>query len=128
MHNINEMKLNYKKLEGYGLILILFSFGWQMLETDLSNLSTDGDKYQIHEKIDKIYMITADLYSQSDLNKSGTYTSANFSDIVGNWKYWETLNKEKETVSWQLKWTINIRSLIFIIGSVMLILPKFKTD
>lgn len=122
------MKLNYKKLEGYGLILILFSFGWQMLETDLSNLSTDVDKYQIHEKLDKIYMITADIYSQSELNKSGTHTSADFSNIVGNWKYWEKLNTEKETVNWQLKWTLYIRSLIFIIGSIMLILPKFKTD
>jgi len=35
------ININYKKLEGYGLILILFSFGWQMLETDLSNLFTD---------------------------------------------------------------------------------------
>lgn len=118
-----------KKLEGYGLILILLSFGWQMLEQDLSNLSTTVDKYQIHEKLDKIYMITSDIYSQSELSKSKNepYTSADFSEILKNWKDWGYLEKEKETVNWQLEFSMVIRSIVFIIGSVLLIIPKFNS-
>ncbi|HRX23324.1 MAG: hypothetical protein H6548_02000 [Chitinophagales bacterium] len=124
---IYRMKSILKNLEGTGLIFILFSFGWQMFETDLSNQSTYLNNYHIHKKLDKIYMITADLYSQSKLNHSGTYTSADFSDIVNNWEYFDEPGKEIESVNRQLDWTFFFRSLLYIVGSLMLIISKFKS-
>lgn len=43
-------RISNKKIEGIGLILVLFAFGWQLLEYDLANLSNDVDLYQTHKK------------------------------------------------------------------------------
>jgi len=115
-----------KKLEGYGLILILISFAWQFLEINLTDISNEVDKYQQHEKIDDLYMIVADAYSNSEFNKSQVRSSSNFESINKNWKYWNNLKFEKKSVMSQLKWTFYFKSLIFIIGSVLLIIPKFR--
>jgi len=125
-NKIIRMKISNRKLEGYGLILILVSFGWQLLEINLTDLSNEVDKYQLHEKIDDLYMIIADAYSNSEFNSSQVRSSVNFESINKNWKYWKGLKIEKENLIGQLKWTFYLKSLIFILGSVLLIIPKFR--
>lgn len=115
-----------KKLEGWGLILILVSFGWQFLEVNLTELSNEVDKYQLHEKVDDLYMIIADVYSHSEFNNSQVRSSVDFETINKNWKYWNGLKNEKESLVGQLKWTFYLKSLLFIIGSIFLIIPKFR--
>ncbi|RIV46476.1 hypothetical protein [Flagellimonas pelagia] len=115
-----------KKLEGWGLILILVSFGWQFLEVNLTDLSNEVDKYQLHEKVDDLYMIIADAYSNSEFNNSQVRSSVDFETINRNWKYWKGLKREKESLVGQLKWTFYLKSLLFIIGSIFLIIPKFR--
>lgn len=125
-NKIVRMKISNKKLEGFGLILILLSFGWQLLEINLTDLSNEVDKYQLHEKIDGLYMLIADAYSNSEFNNSQIRSSANFKSINKNWKYWYGLKQEKENVVGQMKWTFYLKSFIFIIGSILLIIPKFR--
>lgn len=120
------MNLSNRRLEGYGLILVLISFGWQLLEINLTDLSNEVDKYQLHEKVDDLYMIIADAYSNSELNTSQVRNSVDFESINKNWKYWNGLKVEKESLVEQLKWTFYLKSLIFIVGSILLIVPKFR--
>lgn len=120
------MKYFTAHLEGFGLILLLLSFGWQMLEQDLSNLSSEVDKYQTHEKLDHLYNLIADMYSTSESNRSETNVMANFPYIVKDWKYWDDINKQKESILRQTKTSTIFRSLMYLIGSVLIIVSKFK--
>lgn len=122
------MKITNKKLEGYGLILILISFGWQYLEYNLDSINNNVEQYQIHQKLDYLYRITADVYTHSEYNKTDIRSSTDFEHINKNWKGWNSLKQEKESVSSQLNITLAIKSLIFIIGSLFLIIPKFRKE
>lgn len=120
------MYITDKKLEGWGLILILISFGWQFIEVNLADISNDVDKYQLHKKIDALYMIISDAYSHSEFNSSEVRSSVDFEHIAKEWKHWSSLKVQKESVSNQLQWTLYFKSIIFIVGSILLIIPKFR--
>lgn len=120
------MKYFTAHLEGFGLIFLLLAFGWQMLEQDLSTLSSDVDRYQTHEKLDHLYSLIADIYSTSESNRSETNIMANFPQIVKDWKYWDDMNKDKETVLSQAATSTIIRTALYLIGSVLIIVSKFK--
>jgi hypothetical protein len=122
------MKFTNKKLEGYGLILILFSFGWEYLEYNLDNINNDVEQYQIHQKLDYLYRITSTVYTNSEYNTTGIRSSTDFEYINKNWKGWNSLKQEKEGVSSQLEITLAVKSFIFILGSLLLIIPKFRRD
>lgn len=113
------------RLEGWGLILILASFLWQIIETDLQNMSQEVEYYKIHQKLDALWMLQSNEYANSPLNKSQVMNAIDFEYIFKNWKYYGADKKEYEPLNSQLKWAAIVRILIFVIGSGLLIVPKF---
>lgn len=113
------------KLEGIGLILILLAFGWQVFEEDIHVLSSTTDKYQLHEKLDAIWMLLVDEHFEVNERETFPAISTNVDLINKNWKYWSEIVEEKERITYQSKVVSTIRILLYLIGSVMLILPKF---
>ena len=117
-----------KWIETAGLILLLLSFGWQTFEEDINSLSNDVDTYQVHEKLDKIWSVLTDLYSHSDANTSNTHVLSSFDVELNGWKYWGDMLKEKERVDFQSKLFGGIRIGLYLIGSFLLIVPKFRKE
>lgn len=120
--DFNHKKMN--KLEEIGLILILIAFGWQVFEEDFDVLSSTTDKYQLHEKLDAIWMLLADEYYEED-EKPFPTISTNVKSINNNWKYWSDLAGEKTKINYQSTLISTVRILFYFIGSVFVIIPKF---
>ncbi|MBD78616.1 MAG: hypothetical protein CL840_06840 [Crocinitomicaceae bacterium] len=114
-----------KKIEGWGLVLLLISFGWQMLDTELANSTRSAENYQFYKKFDAIYMLLSDMYSNSDYNDTPIRSSANFKHINGSWKIWSQMEAEKSNLKWQSEIVSVIRAVIFITGSILIIATKF---
>ncbi|WP_298495434.1 hypothetical protein [uncultured Algibacter sp.] len=94
----------------------------------MTEISNDVDKYQLHQKIDDLYMLAADTYSNSELYNGEIRSKVSFDVINKDWKYWNNLKAEKKSVLNQLEWTFYIKTLIFILGSIFLIIPKFREE
>lgn len=121
---IAKRKTNW--LEGFGLIFILFSFFVQMVETGIENDIIELQNYQIHKKLDYIWSITSHDYSQK-YPEQGEHFVINFKSSLDDYKIYS--QDYKELNDWQklvkYGWFTNTRLALFIIGSIMLIIPKF---
>ncbi len=119
-----NMKSN--KIEAIGLVFILVAFGWQIFEEEIRELSGETDKYQLHQKLDDLWAINSAIYTHSDINNSGAIANINYEHISNNWKYWKGLKAEKEDVNRQEKLFAWLRILLFILGSIMIIVAKYR--
>lgn len=113
-------------LEGFGLILILLSFFIQIVETDIESDIRDQENYLIHKKLDYIWEITSNDFGNR-YPEQAVHSSINFKAYVDSYKIYSQdkleLNQWEELVKY--KWFTNIRLFVFVIGSLMLIIPKF---
>ena len=116
----------YNVLEGIGLLLILFSFLVQLIETDIESEIRDAQFYQTQVKLDRLWTITSKDYSEKhpELN---VHSAINFEGIDKEWKIYsedkDYLDKWKRGVYFEgiVKWRI----WIFILGSILVVIPKF---
>ena len=121
------MKENYlNKIEGIGLLLILFSFFIQIEENSIQNSINEVQFYQTQEKLDEIWNMLGKLYKQDstiDVNKR----YEELIEIEKNWKIYSENKKEidkwKEDV-WFSKIS-SFRIWIFILGALLVAFPKF---
>jgi len=114
------------KLEAWGLLLILFSFGWQILEEHIAVLSSQTDKYQLHVKLDLIWLLIVDEYYQNQSDKAYPRSVSDIDSLNKNWKYWSELIEEKERVTYQSKVFSGIRIILYLAGSILILVPKFR--
>jgi hypothetical protein len=114
------------RLEGWGLILILGSFLWQLIENDLTNISESGEYYRLHSKLDAIWYVYSHDYISRNPD-TGISFDISFKAFFDNWKIYSQILKETKQLSNQIDVTLYIRVLIFIIGSILVIIPKFST-
>lgn len=122
------MKNFNSKIEGWGLILILLGFGWQVFQGDLNDLASEQRDFQIHEKLDDTWILLGDIYTHSKSNNTTVLTTANYEVIDKNWKYWSSLKAERERVEFQSTVFLIIQFLLYVTGSILIIIPKFRKE
>jgi hypothetical protein len=123
-NNVNFIEYFINHLEAFGLVLILISFGWQTFENHANSIIKNSDLYDIHEKLDKTWGIIADQYSKD--NETTTTVYSNYENSVKTWKYWNELKRHKKSVEGQAQISSEIRGFLYIIGSVLILIPKFQ--
>jgi len=113
-------------LDGIGLVLILFSFFVQMTEIGIESDIRQQENYHIHRKLDYIWTVVSHDYAKK-YPEQGVYFAMDFKHYHNDYKIYSEdkrdLSKWEELVKY--KSFTNIRLFLFIIGSVMLIVPKF---
>ncbi|OYX84387.1 MAG: hypothetical protein B7Y83_08370 [Flavobacteriales bacterium 32-34-25] len=112
------------KLEGIGLLLILLSFFLQLFQNDLQSSLNDTQYYQLHDKLDTLWRIIQNDYSQNH-PESGVSGTINFEEYSNNWKIYSEEIKELKTWEKSIIFFSKINIILFVIGSVFLIIPKF---
>jgi len=121
---MTERKSNI--IESIGLLLILLSFLIQLIETDIESEIRDAQFYQTQVKLDRIWDLLGKEYS-IDNSKTSNSRYLEFQDINKQWKYYsqdkEYLDEWKKSVLFDF--ISKIRIWIFIIGSIILIIPKW---
>lgn len=121
------MKENYlNRIEGIGLLLILFSFLLQVEENSIQSSVNEAQFYQTQEKLDKIWNMLGKLYKQDstiDINKK-------YEELIEIDKNWKTYSENKKELDkweedvWYAK-ILSFRIWIFILGAVLVACPKF---
>lgn len=112
------------KLEGIGLLLILISFFLQLVQNDLQSALNKSQYYHLHNKLDTIWQIIQNDYSQNhpEARVSGTI---NFETYSKNWKIYSEQIKELKSLEDSNNIFSKLNIIIFVFGSVLLIIPKF---
>lgn len=113
-------------LEGIGLLLVLGSFLIQLLETEIEANVKEAQHYETQAKLDALWSIIVKEYS-TDHPETGVQTAIDFNVMDKNWKYYSQNRQELE--QWKkgvlAHPTSTARILVFVIGSLLLIFPKF---
>lgn len=113
-------------IEGIGLLLVLFSFLIQLIETDIESDIREAQFYQTQVKLDKIWELNGKEYSQ-EFSKSSNSRYIEFQEVNRNWKYYsqdkDYLEQWKKSVFFDF--ISKLRIWIFVIGSLILVIPKF---
>lgn len=119
-------RCNCKKwFEPIGLILLLFSFGWQCIEEDLSQIRSDGYLYELNQKIENIWAAVYDEALDSDRYKGNGMVSVNYDCLNQDFKGWEKMQEEFSSVNKQLGISSWCRIFIYVLGSGLIIWGKW---
>ena len=121
---MTERKSNI--IESIGLLLILLSFLIQLIETDIESEIREAQFYQTQVKLDRVWDLLGKEY-YIDNSKTSNSRYLEFQEINKQWKYYsedkEYLDEWKKSV-W-FDFISKMRIWIFIIGSIILIIPKW---
>lgn len=113
-------------IEGVGLLFILFSFSIQLIETDIESEIREAQFYQTQIKLDNIWELNGKEYSQ-EFSKPSNLRYIEFQEVNRNWKYYsqdkDYLDQWKKSVFFDF--ISKLRIWIFVIGSLILVIPKF---
>ncbi|MCA0363035.1 MAG: hypothetical protein LCH67_03270 [Bacteroidetes bacterium] len=113
-------------IESIGLLLILLSFLIQLIETDIESEIREAQFYQTQVKLDRVWDLLGKEYS-IDNNKTSNSRYIEFQEINKHWKYYsqdkEYLDEWKKSVLFDF--ISKIRIWIFVLGSLILIIPKW---
>jgi hypothetical protein len=114
------------RFEGIGLILILLSFFIQMIETGIEADIREAENYHINKKLDYLWAISSHDYANNH-PETDVHFTLNFKSHFEDYKIYS--EDKKEINNWQklvkYEWFTNTRLLLFIFGSILLIIPKF---
>ena len=118
------MKSKAIQLEILGLLFVLVSFFFQSFFFEqLSSLQNEAVQYKLERKIDMIFSIVKDNYSELNPNEKGAQFWSN-PDSHNQYKYAED-NKLLENVKNQTNWAKVILSSLFAFGSILIITGKY---
>lgn len=115
-------KVWLNRIEGIGLILILFSFFVQSFQNDSESSFRESENYHLNKKLDHIWSLIGKHYSESHSTAALTLPLKSYD------KDWEFYSKQsKELESWENKIELfsQIGTWIFVLGTVLVIAPKF---
>lgn len=113
-----------KWFEPAGLILLLVSFGWQCLEEHSAQMKTDAYILEINEKLLFIWDGIYDEAIRSDRYDGKAMVWVNYDSHNQSMKTWEQTQKELSDISKQKELFGSIRMVLFVIGSLLVILSK----
>jgi hypothetical protein len=121
------MKLIYKKLEILGMIIVILSISWEIfIESETKRLETNYYLNNIERKLDDIWWHLANVHTLRMIKekKEGEFplVGDNYKNVVNRWKNAagtpEYLEKQVSTIT-------NIRFIIFMLGSILLLTSKY---
>ncbi|WP_461633273.1 hypothetical protein [Labilibaculum euxinus] len=128
MENQRKFKPFFSNFEAIGLILILISFGWQQFESDSNALRNREDLYQIHKKLDAVGAVLIEDYWKNYPDELESPPGYNVKVYFNNWKHWNDLEKNKETLKNQIAVGKNARIVLYLIGSLFFIYSRLKIE
>lgn len=122
MFLFTQRRLNL--IEGIGLSLILISSFTQLFQEELRGSQDRYEYYKLHRKLDDMWSVLSHQYAESHPKDSISF-AIDFKYYMDNWKiYSQQINDTKDIES-DLSLFNKVQFLIFILGSMMLIFPKF---
>ncbi len=125
MSSNKKNKKCFKWLEPLGLAFLLFAFGWQCLEERSSQIKTEGILLEINEKLIAVWAGVYDEALNSDRYHGEAVVSVNYDAYNRSIKDWGQIQQELSVVSEQETFSFWVRVVLFIIGSVLIIVSKF---
>ena len=112
------------RIEGIGLILILFSFFVQNFQSDSENSFRESQNYHLNKKLDHIWTILGKEYELDHI----TNATVNLQSYNKDWEFYSRQVKELETWEGKIEFFSQIGTWIFVIGTVLVIAPKFMNE
>ena len=121
-------------LEPIGLLLLLFSFGWQCFEEHSNNTVYEAHILNLNEKLNAIWDATYDEVVhterfQNECTRQGKTVSywLNYEDTNRRtFKDWRDTKEEISVVESQRDFGWSCRLVLYILGSVLIIIPKIQ--
>lgn len=124
IQKMTERKANI--IEGIGLILILFSFLIQLIETDIESQVREAQFAQTQIKLDNLWAVISDDYSEKHPEQN-LAKAIDIKNMDENWKYYsiskDHLSEWENSVLFQE--ISKLRIWIFILGSLIIVIVKF---
>lgn len=119
------MKQFKQWFEPIGLAFLLFAFGWQCFEERTDQMKIEGYFCEMNEKLIAIWESVYDEALHSDRYHGNAMVSVNYDSMKGLVKDWGQIKEELSTIDSQASLFFKIRVVIYIIGSVLVLLSKW---
>lgn len=120
---IKTSKTWLNRIEGIGLVLILFSFFVQSFQNDSESSFRESQNYHLNKKLDHIWTLIGKEYG-ADHSKS----EVNLKSLDKDWEFYSRQVKEMETWEGKIELFSQIGTWIFVLGTILVIAPKFMEE
>lgn len=129
---LSVIKIN---LEAIGLLLLLISFGWQCFEDNSNEAVYEAHILNINEKLDAIWAAAYDEVVHTDRFQTECLRNGNmplfwFNYLDANvrtFKDWSSIKEELSVIETQKDFGWICRVVLYILGSILIMIPKFRT-
>lgn len=111
-------------LEPIGLLLLLFSFGWQCFETYSSEKRVDSYAYELNEKLLAIWTAEYDQALKSDRYIGETKIIVDYDVLNEAVKDWNKIQEELMTISNQRDIAFYVRFALYVLGSLLICIAR----
>lgn len=115
-------------LEPVGLVLLLFAFGWQCFEDRANQIKNDGYIYELDKKLQNIWAVEYEEAVNSDRYRGTGAFCANVDSLHTQMKDWSEIQKTFKQVNRQTEFSFNCRALLYLLGSIFVILSKWPAS
>lgn len=115
-------RISLNRIEGIGLVLILFSFFVQNAQSDSENSFRESQNYHLNKKLDHIWTVMKKHYSEVHRQSAAKVDLQTFNK---DWEFYSRQVKELENWEEKIGFFSQIGTWIFVLGTVMVIAPKF---
>ena len=129
---LSVIKIN---IEVIGLLLLLISFGWQCFEDNSNEAVYEAHILNINEKLDAIWAAAYDEVVHTDRFQTECLRNGNmplfwFNYLDANvrtFKDWSSIKEELSVIETQRDFGWTCRVVLYILGSILIMIPKFRT-
>nr|WP_294859740.1 hypothetical protein [uncultured Fluviicola sp.] len=111
------------RIEGVGLILILFSFFVQSFQSDSESSFRESQNYHLNKKLDHIWRLIGKEYT-----KEHSKSEIDLKLYETDWEFYSKQVKELENWEGKIQLFSQIGTWIFVLGTVLVIAPKFMEE
>lgn len=122
-----KKKLTNNRIEGIGLILVLFSVFIQIAEEDFNNQKHEAENYNVHKKLDAIWHVYSKDFSSRN-PEYGVSSAINFKHYDEDWKIYSENRKEIKVWADLVETSGKYKMVLFILGSFLIVIPKFRDE
>ena len=116
-------------------MLLLISFGWQCFEDNSNEAVYEAHILNINEKLDAIWAAAYDEVVHTDRFQTECLRNGNmplfwFNYLDANvrtFKDWSSIKEELSVIETQRDFGWTCRVVLYILGSILIMIPKFRT-
>ena len=120
--------MNWNKISQWfelvGLVLLLFSFGWQCLEEHTNQKIMEGYVYELNEKIFCVWEGIYDEALHSDRYNGNATVSLNYDALNTQIRDWKQVKSSSSTFNKQENTFFSIRVVLYTLGTLLIIVAK----